>query len=83
VSTISRKAVKGIALAAASALVLAGCAAAQKEETADNSDTGSSETETETEVETVDNKLLVSDEVDSTMLIHRGSIQRLHLPRGT
>jgi len=63
VSTISRKAVKGIALAAASALVLAGCAAAPEEETADNSDTGSSETETETEVETVDYKAcMVSDE---------------------
>ncbi len=63
-STISRKAVKGIALAAASALVLAGCAAApEEEETADNSDTGSSETETETEVETVDYKAcMVSDE---------------------
>ena len=63
-STISRKAIKGIALAAASALVLAGCAAAPDEdETADNSDTDSSETETETEVETVDYKAcMVSDE---------------------
>lgn len=63
-STISRRAAKGIALAAASALVLAGCAAAPDEEdNADNSDTESSETETETEVETVDYKAcMVSDE---------------------
>jgi len=61
VSTISRKAVKGIALTAASALVLAGCAAApEEEENTEGSDSGTSE---ETETETVDYKAcMVSDE---------------------
>jgi len=61
VSTISRKAIKGIALSAASALVLAGCAAApEDEESAEGTDSGTSE---ETETETVDYKAcMVSDE---------------------
>ncbi len=60
-STISRKAIKGIALSAASALVLAGCAAApEDEESAEGTDSGTSE---ETETETVDYKAcMVSDE---------------------
>lgn len=60
-STISRKAATGIALAAVSALVLAGCAAAPEDEGTDSADTDTS-TETETPVESIDYKAcMVSD----------------------